>query len=109
MDNIITNFEAMLAKGQDNVMLRFGLGNAYLKQPDFAKAATHFAKALEFDPNYSAAWKGYGKALAETQQIQKAIDAYTQGIEIAEKKGDKQAAKEMTIFLKRLQKTLAKE
>jgi len=46
---------------------------------------------------------------SETQQIQKAIDAYTQGIEIAEKKGDKQAAKEMTVFLKRLQKTLAKE
>jgi tetratricopeptide (TPR) repeat protein len=104
MDNIITNFEAMLAKGQDNAMLRFGLGNAYFKQKDFATAARHFAKSLEFDPNYSAAWKGYGKALAENQQIQEAIEAYTQGIAVAEKKGDKQAAKEMTVFLKRLQK-----
>jgi tetratricopeptide (TPR) repeat protein len=104
MDNLITNFEAMLAKGQDNVMLRFGLGNAYLKQQDFAKAAIHFAKTLEFDPNYSAAWKGYGKALAETEQIPEAIEAYTRGIEVAEKKGDKQAAKEMTVFLKRLKK-----
>ncbi|HEC85102.1 MAG: hypothetical protein DRR19_31415 [Candidatus Parabeggiatoa sp. nov. 1] len=104
MDNIIANFEAMLAKGQDNVMLRFGLGNAYLKEKEFATAAMHFAKALEFDPNYSAAWKGYGKALAENKQIQEAIDVYTQGIAVAEKKGDKQAAKEMTVFLKRLQK-----
>ncbi len=104
MDNIIANFEAMLAKGQDNVMLRFGLGNAYLKEKEFVTAAMHFAKALEFDPNYSAAWKGYGKALAENKQIQEAIDVYTQGIAVAEKKGDKQAAKEMTVFLKRLQK-----
>ncbi len=106
MDNIINNFEGMLEKGQDNVMLRFSLGNAYLKQKEFAIAATHFAKALEFDPNYSAAWKGYGKALAENQQIQEAIDAYTQGIAVAEKKGDIQAAKEMKVFLKRLQKVI---
>jgi tetratricopeptide (TPR) repeat protein len=104
MDNIIANFEAMLANGQDNVMLRFGLGNAYFKQKDFAAAVNHFAKALEFDPKYSAAWKGYGKALAKNQQIQEAIQAYTQGIAVAEKNGDKQAAKEMGVFLKRLPK-----
>jgi tetratricopeptide (TPR) repeat protein len=104
MDNLITNFEAMLAKGQDNAMLRFGLGNAYLKQKEFTTAAMHFAKALEFDPHYSAAWKGYGKALTDAQQITEAIAIYTKGIETAERKGDKQAAKEMTVFLKRLQK-----
>jgi Tfp pilus assembly protein PilF len=104
MDNIITNFEAMLAKGQDNAMLRLSLGNAYFKQKDFASAAMHFAKSLKFDPDYSAAWKGYSKALAENQQIPKAIEAYTEGIAVAEKKGDMQAAKEMTVFLKRLQK-----
>jgi len=78
MDNIITHFEGLLAKGQDNTMLRYGLGNAYLKEKAFVTAAMHFAKALAFDPNYSAAWKGYGKALAENEQTQDAIDAYTQ-------------------------------
>jgi len=102
MDKLITNFEAMLAKGQDNAMLRFSLANAYFKQKDFATAAMHYAKSLEFDPNYSAAWKGYGKALAENQRIQAAIEAYTDGIAVAEKKGDIQAAKEMKVFLKRL-------
>ena len=104
MNNIITTFEAKLAEGQDNAMLRFSLGNAYFQQKDFATAIIHFVKALEFNPNYSAAWKNYGKALAENQQIQEAIEVYTQGIIVAEKKGDKQAAKEMTVFLKRLQK-----
>ncbi|HIE00034.1 MAG TPA: hypothetical protein EYP59_07055 [Thiotrichaceae bacterium] len=106
MDNIITHFEALLAKGQDNTMLRYGLGNAYSKEKVFVTAAMHFAKALEFEQNYSAAWKGYGKALAENQQIEEAIDAYMQGIAVAEKKGDKQAAKEMRVFLKRLQKSV---
>jgi tetratricopeptide (TPR) repeat protein len=104
--DMITHFESLLATGQDNTMLRYGLGNAYLKEKIFVKAIIHFAKALEFEPNYSAAWKGYGKALAENQQIEEAIEAYTQGIVVAEKNGDKQAAKEMNVFLKRLQKLL---
>lgn len=104
MNDIIKNFEAMLTNGQDNALLRFSLGQAYLKQKDFATAVVHLTKALEFDPNYSAAWKSYGKALAENQQVQAAIEAYSKGIEVAEKKGDKQAAKEMTVFLKRLTK-----
>lgn len=105
MNKIIENFEAMLARGQDNALIRYTLGSAYFNQQDFALAVEHFGKALQFDPKYSAAWKAYGKALAENQQVQEAIEAYTQGIEVAEQKGDKQAAKEMMVFLKRLQKT----
>jgi len=33
-----------------------------------------------------------------------AIDAYQNGIRVAEERGDKQAAREMAVFLKRLQK-----
>ena len=94
----------MLAQGQDSLILRFGLGQALLKadQPD--EAIQHFNKALEFDPEYSAAWKLLGKALAENNQHAGAIEAYQKGIAVAEKKGDIQAAKEMKVFLKRLLK-----
>ena len=34
-----------------------------------------------------------------------AMDAYRRGIAAAEAKGDKQAAKEMTVFLRRLEKS----
>jgi Flp pilus assembly protein TadD len=104
MNNLITYFEALLAKGQDNAMLRFSLGNAYFKEKNFPLAVAHFARAVAYDPNYSAAWRGYGKALAENQQLQEAVTVYTKGIEVAEQKGDIQAAKEMKVFLKRLQK-----
>ena len=56
------------------------------------------------DANYSAAWKLLGKALAENGERQAAIDAYEAGIRIAQARGDIQAAKEMTVFAKRLRK-----
>lgn len=106
MSDPIKNFEALLAQGQDNVLIRYSLGLAYLQQENYATAVDHFAKALAFDPMYSAAWKGYGKALSGNQQLQEAITAYTRGIEVADKKGDKQAVKEMTVFLRRLKARL---
>ncbi len=103
MSNIET-FKALLEKGNDNALLRYSLGNEYLKIADFEQATIHLEKAIEFNPSYSAAWKLYAKALAENKHTAKAISAYEKGIEIAEKNGDKQAAKEMRVFLKRLKK-----
>ena len=93
---------SMLENGQDSLILRFGLGNALLKQKDFPAAIEHLLKALEFDNEYSAAFKLLCKAYSLSDQRQLAIDAYEKGIQIAESKGDIQAAKEMKIFLKRL-------
>jgi predicted Zn-dependent protease len=101
---IVDNLEAMLARGQDSALLRYSLGGEYLKinQPD--KAAEHLRQAVVKDPKYSAAWKLLGKALADAGHQDEAMKAYEDGIKVAEEKGDKQAAKEMTVFLKRLQK-----
>ncbi len=102
---IIENFEKMLAQGQDNALLRYSLGNEYFKQGQAAMAVEHLAQALTYDPAYSAAWKIYGKALASLGREAQAMAAYEKGIEAAEKKGDKQAVKEMRVFLKRLHKS----
>jgi Tfp pilus assembly protein PilF len=99
---MIEQLEALLAKGQDNALLRFGLGNAYLKAGNPARAAEHLYAAVRHDPGYSAAWKALGRALAEAAQIDEAIAAYREGIRVAEGKGDIQVAKEMKVFLKRL-------
>jgi Tfp pilus assembly protein PilF len=101
--SVIDNLEAMLAKGRDSALLRYGLGSAYLQQGQAEKAATHLEKALTHDPSYSAAWKLYGKALAELGRGEDARQAFGQGIQVAERRGDVQAAKEMRVFLKRLE------
>lgn len=98
------NLEAMLARGPDTALLRYGLGGEYLKtgQPD--KAIKHLRRAVELDANYSAAWKLLGKVLAEAGRKDEAVKAYDAGIRAAEAKGDMQAVKEMRVFLKRLEK-----
>ena len=95
----------MLYKEQDNALIRYSLGNEYLRVKKFTEAIKHLNRAVEIDPGYSAAWKLYGKALADNNRINEAIKAYEKGIAVAEKKGDIQAAREMKVFLKRLKKS----
>lgn len=107
MTPAIQNFEKMLAQGNDNALLRFSLGNAYLGANEPAKAVPHLQKAVEHDPKYSAAWKLLGKALNESGDPQDALVAYRQGIAVANVKGDIQAAREMTVFARRIEKILS--
>ena len=100
----IERLEKLLAAGKDSPMLRFGLGDAYLKSNDASAAADHLRRAVELDPDYSAAWKLLGRALGECGSNSEAADAFRRGIAVAEDKGDVQAAKEMRVFLKRLEK-----
>ena len=100
----IEALEKMLGKGMDNALLRFGLGKGYLDADDFARAAEHFQRCVAFDPNYSAAWKLLGQALHKQGLPTEARNAWTQGLRAAQAKGDKQAEKEIGVFLKRLDK-----
>lgn len=103
----IDNFEAMLARGQDSEMLRYTLGNAYLGEEQYPQAILHLQKAVEFKPDYSAAWRQLGRALAGALQLTEAKAAFDQGEIVAEANGDKQAAKEINVFRKRVIKALA--
>ena len=99
---MLESLEKMLAKGVDNSLLRFGLGKGYLDLKDNAKAAEHLQKCVEFDPKYSAAWKLLGKAQLGLEDRAAARSAWEQGIVAAQAHGDKQAEKEMAVFLKKL-------
>jgi len=106
MTAVIANLEKMLGGPRDGALLRYSLGNEWLKAGDPVTAATCFRDAVDRDEKYSAAWKLLGKALAESGDIQAALDAYQRGLGVAEEKGDIQAAKEMRVFAKRLRKQL---
>jgi Flp pilus assembly protein TadD len=103
----IMNLLKLVGTPRDGALLRFSLGSEYLKCADFEAAVAHLGAAVEKDPGYSAAWKLLGRALAENGREEEALASYRRGIEVAEKKGDKQAAKEMTVFARRLEKSIA--
>jgi Tfp pilus assembly protein PilF len=95
----------MLAAGKDSALLRFSLGNEYLKAGDAARAAEHLERAVALDPKYTAAWKLYGKALVDAGRTADALVAYRTGIDVARAKGDKQAEREMQVFVRRLERS----
>ncbi len=98
----ITNLEKLIADGKDGATLRFALGTAYFKQEKMNHAIRHLGAAVEMNPGYSAAWKLLGKAHASTGQIDEARHSYERGIAVAQERGDAQAAREMQVFLRRL-------
>ena len=107
MNAPIAGLEKLLGTPRDGALLRYSLGNEYLKVGEAARAAGFLRDAVDKDPGYSAAWKLLGKALEDSGRAPEALEAYRSGIEAARRKGDKQAEKEMSVFARRIEKSLA--
>jgi predicted Zn-dependent protease len=99
----VARLRAMCGGPRDGALLRVSLANALLALGERVAAIGELRRATQFDADYSVAWKLLGKTLAEADPAA-AIDAYEQGIAAANRRGDKQAEKEMTVFLRRLRK-----
>ncbi|MBT3461415.1 MAG: hypothetical protein HOM69_10090 [Gammaproteobacteria bacterium] len=108
MPNIIA-LTALLEKGQDSALLRFGLASAYLKeQPDnhLVQAKQHLKRCLELDPTYTAAYQQLAQVQTDSEDLTGAIETLRFGIASAESAGDLQAQRVMQVFQKRLGKRL---
>ena len=102
----LINFERLLAMGRDSALLRYSIGNEHAKTGSWAAACDAFSRAVEIDPTYTAAWKLYANALAQSGRAADALDAYRRGIVVSRQKGDRQAEKEMTVFARRIERAL---
>ncbi|HEV2620831.1 MAG TPA: tetratricopeptide repeat protein [Frateuria sp.] len=101
---LIAGLRAQCGGPRDGALLRFSLGNALLGEGQPAEAAAELRRALDFDAGYSAAWKLLGKACLAMDDHEAAAAAWRQGIAVASQRGDKQAEKEMSVFLRRLER-----
>ena len=102
----IERLEKLLGTPRDGALLRFSLGLEYSKLENAGKAAGYLRQAVARDPGYSAAWRALGKALESAGQPAEALEAYRSGIAAAQKKGDKQAEKEMNVFARRIERKI---
>jgi tetratricopeptide (TPR) repeat protein len=100
----LQSFERMLAMGRDSALLRYSIGNEHAKAGEWPDAVAALAQAVTLDPTYTAAWKLYAKALEQAGRVDEALDAYRRGIVVARQKGDRQAEKEMTVFVRRIER-----
>ena len=98
----IPKLDSLLAAGTDTALLRFTLGSAHVRHKQFAQAVPHLARAVELDPEYSAAWKLYARSLMESGELEPAARVLEQGLEVARRRGDMQAVREMQAWQRRL-------
>lgn len=104
MPDIRKMLEQRIAAGNDTALARFTLGRMALdeKRPD--EAVTHLLQAIDLDAGYSAAYALLGKAQARLGDIAAAKKTYERGADIAEERGDLQAARQMRALLAKLDK-----
>lgn len=102
--DLIERLRQQLDGPRDGALLRFSLGQALLTEGATQEAAEQLRRATGYDPAYSAAWKLLGKAELALGHAEAAATAWRQGIAAATQRGDKQAEKEMQVFLRRLER-----
>ena len=105
---MIRSLEKLLGTARDGALLRYSLGLEHAKAGNTERAIEYLRDAVARDPLYSAAWKALGNALRQSRPAE-ALDAYRRGIDAAQKRGDKQAEKEMAVFSRRLEKELGEK
>lgn len=96
------SLEKMIESGRDSAMLRLTLARLLVQQDELASAQIHLEKAVQLQAGYTAAWKELGRVRQLSGNASGAGEAWSIGIEIARENGDKQAEKEMNVFLRRL-------
>ena len=99
---LIASLRQQCGGPRDGALLRFSLGTALLNDGDAVAAIEELRRAVAFDPTYSAAWKALGKACLAAGEEPAAAEAWRSGMAAAAQRGDKQAEKEMAVFLRRL-------
>ena len=100
----IESLESLIGTNRDSALLRVTIAHALLMQEKTSEAQEQLTRATEMDPAYTAAWKQLGKVCVSLDDTEGARKAWQSGLEAAISNGDKQAEKEMGVFLRRLDK-----
>lgn len=87
--------EVLESEDPDDLIANFGLGKALVDLERFGEAIPYLQKATRIDPLYSAAWLQLGKAHEANQDLQRAFEVYSKGMDAAAEKGDLMPLKEM--------------
>lgn len=99
--------ERMLAAGRDGALLRMSLALAYHRRNEPQTALVHLEKALAFDADFTAAHRLQGLIALELGHAAQAEAAFGKGLEVAQRRGEMQLVKELTVRLRRVAKSLS--
>ncbi len=88
-------FTAMLVEQPDNAMIWYGLASEQSKLENWGEAAKALRRVVALNPDYTAAYQMLGTALANTNDLAGARQAWRDGIEAAGRTGAWKAGQHM--------------
>lgn len=100
----LNQLKQLIGTARDSAVLRMTIAKLLMQQRKPGEAAEQLTAALEMDAGYSAAWKELGKVRLAMDDPEGAAQTWSNGIRKAREQGDKQAEKEMSVFLRRLER-----
>ena len=95
----IETFKQMLESDPENVLVRFGLANEYLKAERYAEAIEAFNDYLQRADDEGAAFGMLARAYERVGQREKARECYQRGIEAANLHGHPSMAEDYRMTL----------
>jgi superkiller protein 3 len=105
----VEKLRALLARDADDATAWFGLGRALFELGRADEAVGPFRRAIDLDPNYTAAHRDLGRALLESGTPREAVEVLEGALELAQRTGDLQTGRETEIFLRRARRALGEE
>ncbi|MCH7814104.1 MAG: hypothetical protein IID40_08800 [Planctomycetes bacterium] len=91
--------DKLLAAEPDDVFLNFGLAMELSKEASKAPALKQFARIIELDADYTAAYYQQGRLLLGLGDREQARQVLTAGVEATKRTGDAHAQSEMQELL----------
>ncbi len=97
-------FRKLLDRDPENPMVLYSLGTELFKEGNHSEAREYLSQAVRNKPDYSVAYRTLGRALFELGEDEEAARVFAEGSEVAQGNGDLQTAKEIDVFVRRLEK-----
>jgi len=98
-DNRLDILRNIVAQNPGDSFARYGLAMAYASAGEHAQAVDEYAKLIEINPKYVAAYYHGGQALEKTGKIEQAREFYRRGIAVCTEIGDQHTRSELEAVL----------
>jgi tetratricopeptide (TPR) repeat protein len=100
----LEQFRQIVEMDPDDYFSHFGYASVLCDAGYYREGVREYREAIRLKPDYSAAFRELGRALEKIGAVDEAMQAYREGMPIAERNGDLQTLKEMQVFLGRLER-----
>ncbi len=95
-------FKQVLEIDPDDTVALYGMGDIAFYRENFKEAVTNLERVVVLDEKYSAAYLLLGKSLEASGNLERAMQVYKKGIDVASKRGDMMPANDMQSRLNQL-------